>query len=61
MALKVQKILTVMLRFNDEWHGTSSRPSNFMRSQLYLRSWFDKYTTKDEEAVKPEETRDGNS
>jgi dipeptidyl aminopeptidase/acylaminoacyl peptidase len=51
MALKVQKVPTVMLRFNDEWHGTSSRPSNFMRSQLYLRSWFGKYTTGDEQAV----------
>ncbi len=51
MALKVQKVPTVMLRFNDEWHGTSSRPSNFMRSQLYLRSWFEKYTTGDEQAV----------
>ena len=48
MALKVQKIPTVMLRFNEEWHGTSSKPSNFMRSVLYLRSWFDKYKTKDE-------------
>ena len=51
MALKVQKVPTVMLRFNDEWHGTSSRPSNFMRSQLYMRSWFEKYTTEDEEPV----------
>lgn len=51
MALKVQKVPTVMLRFNDEWHGTSSRPSNFMRSQLYLRSWFDKYTTGNEQPV----------
>jgi dipeptidyl aminopeptidase/acylaminoacyl peptidase len=51
MALKVQKVPTVMLRFNDEWHGTSSRPSNFMRSQLYLQSWFEKYTTGDEQAV----------
>ncbi|MEE9133338.1 MAG: S9 family peptidase [Gemmatimonadota bacterium] len=51
MALKVQKVPTVMLRFNEEWHGTSSKPSNFMRSQLYLRSWFDKYTTKDGEPV----------
>ena len=51
MALKVQKIPTVMIRFNDEWHGTSSRPSNFMRTQLYLRGWFEKYTTKDEGAV----------
>jgi hypothetical protein len=29
--------------------GTSSRPSNFMRSQLYLRSWFDRYATGDEQ------------
>jgi hypothetical protein len=32
-----------MVRFNNEWHGTSSTPSNFLRTQLYLRSWFDKY------------------
>ena len=32
-----------MLRFNNEWHGTSSTPSNFVRTQLYLRHWFDKY------------------
>jgi dipeptidyl aminopeptidase/acylaminoacyl peptidase len=42
-ALKVQMVPTVMLRFRDEWHGTSSNPSNFMRSQLYLRSWFEKW------------------
>lgn len=58
MALKIQKVPTVMLRFNDEWHGTSSRPSNFMRSQLYLRSWFDEYATTDEDAVATEETQD---
>jgi len=34
---------TAMLRFNNEWHGTSSTPSNFVRTQLYLRYWFDKY------------------
>lgn len=58
MALKVQKVPTVVLRFKDEWHGTSSRPSNFMRSQLYLRSWFDKYTTTDEEPVATGETQE---
>ena len=42
-ALKVQKIPTAMVRFNDEWHGTSSRPSNFIRTQLYLRDWFKKH------------------
>lgn len=51
MALEVQKVPTVMLRFNDEWHGTSSRPSVFMRSQLYLQSWFEKYATENEQPV----------
>ena len=36
-------IPTAMLRCNDEWHGTS----NYMRTQLYLRSWFQKYGSKD--------------
>ncbi len=43
MALKVQKVPTVMLRFRGEYHGTSSVPSNYMRSQLYLHSWFEKW------------------
>ena len=34
-----------MIRMNGEYHGTSSIPSNFMRTQLYLRSWFQKYGT----------------
>jgi dipeptidyl aminopeptidase/acylaminoacyl peptidase len=42
-ALKLLKVPTAMLRFNDEWHGTSSNPSNFMRTQLYLRYWFEKH------------------
>jgi dipeptidyl aminopeptidase/acylaminoacyl peptidase len=42
-ALKLLKVPTAMIRFNEEWHGTSSRPSNFIRTQLYLRHWFDKY------------------
>jgi len=42
-ALKLLKVPTAMLRFNNEWHGTSSTPSNFVRTQLYLRHWFDKY------------------
>lgn len=44
-ALKIRKVPTAMIRFNNEWHGTSSTPSNFLRTQLYLRSWFDKYLT----------------
>jgi dipeptidyl aminopeptidase/acylaminoacyl peptidase len=42
-ALKVLKVPTAMVRFNDEWHGTSSKPSNFIRTQLYLRDWFTKH------------------
>lgn len=42
-ALKIRKVPTAMVRFNNEWHGTSSTPSNFLRTQLYLRSWFERY------------------
>jgi dipeptidyl aminopeptidase/acylaminoacyl peptidase len=45
-ALKLRGVPTALLRFNNEFHGTSSTPSNFMRTQLYLRSWFDKYASK---------------
>ena len=45
-ALKMRKIPTAMVRFNEEFHGTSSKPSNFMRTQLYLRYWFEKHGTK---------------
>jgi dipeptidyl aminopeptidase/acylaminoacyl peptidase len=43
-ALKMMKVPTAMVRFNDEWHGTSSNPSNFIRTQLYLRDWFEKHS-----------------
>jgi len=46
-ALKMRKVPTAMVRFNDEWHGTSSKPSNFMRTQLYLRSWFERWGGKE--------------
>ena len=42
-ALKAMKVPTTMLRFNGEYHGTGSKPSNFMRTQLYLMGWFDKH------------------
>jgi dipeptidyl aminopeptidase/acylaminoacyl peptidase len=42
-ALKMMKVPTAMIRFNEEWHGTSSKPSNWMRTQLYMRSWFDRW------------------
>ena len=42
-ALRVLKVPTAMIRFKNEWHGTSSRPSNFLRTHIYLREWFDKH------------------
>jgi dipeptidyl aminopeptidase/acylaminoacyl peptidase len=42
-ALKLRKVPTAMVRFNDEFHGTTSKPSNFIRTQLYLRRWFTKH------------------
>ena len=42
-ALQHLDVPTVLVRFQDEWHGTTSRPSNFMRTQLYLRKWFEKW------------------
>ena len=44
-ALQYEGVPTVMIRFQEEWHGTSSRPSNFLRTQLYLRKWFEKWGT----------------
>ncbi|MBI3791259.1 MAG: S9 family peptidase, partial [Gemmatimonadetes bacterium] len=42
-ALRSRGVPTAMVRFNNEWHGTSSTPSNFLRTQAYLREWFNKY------------------
>jgi dipeptidyl aminopeptidase/acylaminoacyl peptidase len=42
-ALRFRKVPSAMVRFKNEWHGTSSTPSNFLRSQLYLRAWFEKH------------------
>lgn len=45
-ALKMRRVPTAMVRFNDEYHGTTSRPSNFLRTQLYLYYWFQKHARK---------------
>jgi dipeptidyl aminopeptidase/acylaminoacyl peptidase len=42
-ALKYRGVESVMLRFNGEYHGTGSKPTNFMRTQLYMMSWFQKH------------------
>lgn len=43
-ALRMRGVPAVLLRFENEWHGTGSRPSNWMRTQLYMMSWFRKWS-----------------
>ena len=42
-ALKMRGVPTMLLRFADEYHGTASKPSNWIRTQLYMMSWYNKY------------------
>jgi dipeptidyl aminopeptidase/acylaminoacyl peptidase len=50
-ALKMLKVPAVMLRFNGEYHGTSSKPSNFLRTQLYMMSWYQQHKLGSEAAA----------
>jgi dipeptidyl aminopeptidase/acylaminoacyl peptidase len=43
-ALKMRGVPSALLRFEGEWHGTTSLPSNFMRTVLYMDGWFTKYS-----------------
>jgi dipeptidyl aminopeptidase/acylaminoacyl peptidase len=42
-ALKLRKIPTAMVRMTDSWHSRSSPPTNFIRVQLLLRNWFERF------------------
>ena len=33
-------VAKLLLRFEGEYHGTTSKPSNFMRTALYMMSWY---------------------
>lgn len=46
-ALKMNKVSTVMIRFNKEYHGTTSKPSNFLRTHGYINAWFDRHSKKE--------------
>ena len=46
-ALKMRGIDTKLLRFEGEYHGTTSKPSNFMRTALYMMSWYKDHTRRD--------------
>jgi len=43
-ALKMRGVPVALLQFEGEYHGTSSKPSNFIRTQLYMMSWYKKFT-----------------
>jgi dipeptidyl aminopeptidase/acylaminoacyl peptidase len=43
-ALKMRNVPVTLLQFEGEYHGTASKPSNFIRTQLYMMSWFKRYT-----------------
>jgi dipeptidyl aminopeptidase/acylaminoacyl peptidase len=47
-ALKLRKVPTAMIRLTDGWHSRSLPPTNFIRVQLYLRNWFERFMVKDD-------------
>jgi len=53
VALKMRGIPTELLRFEGEYHGTGSRPSNWMRTQLYMMSWYERWPASATMAGKP--------
>lgn len=42
-ALRIQDVPTAMVRLTDGWHSRNYPPTNFIRVQLYLRNWFERY------------------
>ncbi len=43
-ALKLRDVPAALLIFPDEYHGTSvMKPTDWMRTQLYIMSWFQRY------------------
>ncbi len=47
-ALKMRKVPTAMVRLTDGWHSRSLPPTNFLRVQLLLRKWFERFAVGDE-------------
>ena len=53
IALKMRGVPTALLRFEGEYHGTSSRPSNWLRTQYYMMSWYNRWPASTTMAGKP--------
>lgn len=51
VALKMRGVPSKLLRFQDEYHGTGSKPSNYMRTLLYMMDWYGRWTRSDGKAV----------
>ena len=43
VALKEAGVETALIRMNKEWHGTSSKPSNWFRTYGYLTGWYERF------------------
>jgi dipeptidyl aminopeptidase/acylaminoacyl peptidase len=49
-ALKYLGVPTVLIPMHEEFHGTTSKPSNLLRTQLYLQAWFERFGEGGEES-----------
>ncbi|MBO7004266.1 MAG: S9 family peptidase [Pseudomonadales bacterium] len=54
-ALKAAGVPAKLMRFNEQYHGTSTHPSNAMRTMLYLMSWYNQYDINGERQVASKE------
>lgn len=42
-ALKMRGVPSKLVRFHDEFHGTGSKPSNWLRTTLYMMDWYKRW------------------
>lgn len=52
-ALKMRGVPAALLRFEGEYHGTGSKPSNWMRTQLYMMEWYNRWRRSPSGAAQP--------
>jgi dipeptidyl aminopeptidase/acylaminoacyl peptidase len=50
-VLKYRGVPSRLLRFNGEYHGTGSRPSNAIRTILYMDDWYGQWARREGRAV----------
>jgi len=43
-ALKMRNVPSKLIRFNEEYHGTSTKPSNAMYTVLHMLDWYGRWT-----------------